>query len=483
LAEIKRILVANRGEIALRVMRTCRDMGISSVAVFSEPDRRSPHVYFADERVELRGASPRAAYLDIEQLIAVARSRRVDAIHPGYGFLSENPAFQEACTAAGLTFIGPTAQSIRAMGDKVHARRRIKEAGVPVVPGTDALPDAKAALQAAERIGFPVLVKAAAGGGGIGMRVAQRAEELPAAFEACQRAARASFASADVYLEQYLEKPRHIEMQILADAHGNTLALGERECSIQRRHQKLLEETPAVVLEPQRRAAMAQAAISAARAVGYQNAGTIEFIVSKNEFFFLEMNTRLQVEHPITEMTLGIDLVREQIRVAAGERFPEAGFPAPRGHAIEFRINAEDPANNFMPAPKRIHRYAPPTGPGVRVDSGVRPNQEVSPHFDSLLAKLIVWGQDRDQAIGRGRRALAEFVLTGPRTTIPFHRAVLEEKDFLQGRISTRFIDDHPSLLERTRALAGESSPMEPLYGSPQLAAAVAAAIVVGDEA
>jgi acetyl-CoA carboxylase biotin carboxylase subunit len=482
LASVTGVLVANRGEIALRVMRTCREMGIPTVAVYAEPDARAPHAYFADERVLLRGSSPRQAYLDVDQLVRIARDHGADAVHPGYGFLSENPTFVEACASDGLTFIGPSASSMRAMGNKVESRRRMIAAGVPVVPGTAALGDEAAALAAAKRLGYPVMVKAAAGGGGIGMRVAKGAEDLPAAFEACRRAAQTSFASPDVYLERYLSHPRHIEMQVLADAHGTTLALGERECSIQRRHQKLLEETPAVGLSQARRAAMAEAAIKAAAAVGYHNAGTVEFIVSGDDFYFLEMNTRLQVEHPVTESVLGIDLVREQIRVARGERLPSGGYPAPRGHAIEFRINAEDPLRNFMPAPRRVQRYAPPTGPGVRVDSGIRPHQDISPHFDSLLLKLIVWADDRNAAIGRGRRALQELVLTGPKTTVPFHRAVLDEPDFVNGRISTGFIDEHPGLLERTRAFAAQSSPLEPLYGGGEIAAAIAAGVVIAGE-
>jgi acetyl/propionyl-CoA carboxylase alpha subunit len=456
-------------------------MGIPTVAVYAEPDARAPHVYFADERVALSGASPRQAYLDIEQLVRIAREHGADAIHPGYGFLSENPGFAEACASNGLTFIGPRAPSMRAMGNKIESRRRMIAAGVPVVPGTAALTDEAAAVSEARKIGYPVMVKAAAGGGGIGMRVAKGPDELPTAFEACRRAAQSSFGNPDVYLERYLEHPRHIEMQILADDHGTTLALGERECSIQRRHQKLLEETPAVGLSPARRQTIAHAAVKAAAAVEYRNAGTVEFIVSGEEFYFLEMNTRLQVEHPVTEMVLGIDLVREQIRIARGERIPEAGYPSPRGHAIEFRINAEDPLRNFMPAPRRVQRYAPASGPGVRVDSGIRPHQDVSPHFDSLLLKLIVWAADRESAVGRGRRALQEFVLTGPKTTIPFHRALLEEPDFLAGRISTAFIDEHPSLLERTRDFASRPSPFESLYGGGEIAAAIAASVVASD--
>jgi acetyl-CoA carboxylase biotin carboxylase subunit len=482
LASVTKVLVANRGEIALRVMRTCREMGIPTVAVYAEPDARVPHTYFADERAALSGATPRQAYLDIEQLVRVAREHGADAVHPGYGFLAENPAFAEACANHGLTFIGPSAASMRAMGDKVEARRRMTDARVPVVPGTAALADDAAAVREAERIGYPVMVKAAAGGGGIGMRVAKGAADLPAAFEACRRAAQSSFGSPVVYLERYLPHPRHIEMQVLADDHGTTLALGERECSIQRRHQKLLEETPAVGLTVSRRQAMAEAAVKAAAAVDYRNAGTVEFIVSGEEFYFLEMNTRLQVEHPVTESVLGIDLVREQIRVARGERLPAGGYPKPRGHAIEFRINAEDPLRNFMPTPRRVQRYAPATGPGVRVDSGIRPHQEISQHFDSLLLKLIVWAHDRESAIGRGRRALQEFVLTGPKTTIPFHRALLEEPDFVNGRISTSFIQDHPSLLEKTREFDKEPSPFEALYGSGEVAAAIAAGVVLRGE-
>jgi pyruvate carboxylase subunit A len=481
LASVTKVLVANRGEIALRVMRTCREMGIPTVAVYAEPDARSPYAYFADERVALSSATPRQAYLDIEQLVWVAREHGADGVHPGYGFLSENPALAEACAKNGLTFIGPTALSMRAMGDKVEARRRMVDAGVPVVPGTAALADDAAAIREAERIGYPVMVKAAAGGGGIGMRVAKTAGELPAAFEACRRAAQSSFGTPDVYLERYLEHPRHIEMQVLADDHGTTLALGERECSIQRRHQKLLEETPAVGLSASRRRAMAEAAVTAAAAVAYRNAGTVEFIVSGEDFYFLEMNTRLQVEHPVTELVLGIDLVRQQIRIARGERLPRGGYAEPRGHAIEFRINAEDPLRNFMPTPRRVQRYAPSSGPGVRVDSGIRPHQDISPHFDSLLLKLIVWADDRESAIGRGRRALQEFVLTGPKTTIPFHRALLEEADFVNGRISTSFIQDHPGLLEKTREFEKEPSPIEALYGAGEVAAAIAAGVVVSD--
>jgi acetyl-CoA carboxylase biotin carboxylase subunit len=472
---IRKVLVANRGEIALRVMRTCREMRIQTVAVYAEPDRRTPHVYFADERVELTGASPREAYLGIDQLIMIARTSGADAVHPGYGFLSENAAFADACEAAGLTFIGPSGTSMRAMGDKVEARRRMEAAGVPIVPGTQGLNGEEEVRAAATRIGYPVLLKAAAGGGGIGMRIADKEEDLLPAFESCRRAATSSFADPTVYMEKYLDQPRHIELQVLADVEGLTLTLGERECSIQRRHQKLVEETPSVALTEERRAAMADAAARAARAVSYRNAGTIEFIVSKDAFYFLEMNTRLQVEHTVTEMVRDIDLVREQIRIAQGERLlPDP--PAPRGHAIEFRINAEDPTRNFLPSPRRIRRYAPPTGPGVRVDGGIRPHQEVSPHFDPLLAKLIVFAQDRETAIERGRRALQEFVLTGPATTIPFHRALLEEPDFFDGKISTHFIADHPALMERTRAFAQQPSPLEPLYGNEEVAAIAASA-------
>jgi acetyl-CoA carboxylase biotin carboxylase subunit len=476
---VSKVLVANRGEIALRIMRTCREMGIPTVGVFSEPDRRAPHVAFAEERVELTGTNPREAYLDIAQLIKVARASGADAVHPGYGFLAENAAFADACVEAGVTFIGPSPSSMQAMGDKLEARRRMRMAGVPVVPGTAALTDDQTAMIEAERIGYPVLVKAAAGGGGIGMRVAKTVEDLPAAIEGCRRAAKSSFGDDTVYLEKYLDHPRHIEMQVLADTQGTTLALGERDCSIQRRHQKLVEETPAVGLDADVRAAMAAAAVRAAEAVAYHSAGTIEFIYSAGQFYFLEMNTRLQVEHPVTEAVLGMDLVREQIRIARGQRLSADSVPSPRGHAIEFRINAEDPVRNFLPSPRAVRRYAPASGPGIRVDSGIHPHQEISPYFDPLLLKLIVWGADREQAIGRGRRALQEFVLTGPATTIPFHRALLEEPDFQAGRISTYFIQEHPSLLEHVRAHAEEHSPFEGLYGAPEVAAAIGAIVAV----
>jgi acetyl-CoA/propionyl-CoA carboxylase biotin carboxyl carrier protein len=479
---VAKVLVANRGEIALRIMRTCREMGIPAVAVYAEPDRRAPHVAFAEERILLTGANPRAAYLDIPQLIAAARSAGADAVHPGYGFLAENPAFAEACGEAGITFIGPSAASMRAMGDKVAARRAMQAAGVPVVPGTDTVTDDQAAVAEAERLGYPVLVKASAGGGGIGMRVAKTVDELRPAVEGARRAALSAFGNQAVYIEKYLDHPRHIEVQVLADAQGTTLALGERDCSIQRRHQKLVEETPAVGLNAETRTAMAAAAVRAAEAVGYQSAGTIEFIVSGGQFYFLEMNTRLQVEHPITEMVLGMDLVREQIRIARGESLSADGVPASRGHAIEFRINAEDPLRNFLPSPKPIRRYGPPCGPGVRVDSGIHPHLEVSAHFDPLLVKLIVWGADRQQAIARGRRALQEFVLTGPATTIPFHRSLLQEPDFQAGRITTYFIQEHPALLERVRSFTAEHSPFEAFYGSPEVAAAIGAIVAVSEE-
>jgi pyruvate carboxylase subunit A len=478
---VTKILVANRGEIAMRVMRTCRELKIPTVAVYPEEDRKALHVAFADEREELEAANPRAAYLDIPQIIQAAKKHSADAIHPGYGFLSENAKFAAACVEAGVEFIGPGPHSIEAMGDKVAAREAMRKAGVPVVPGTDALADEAAAVEAANRIGYPVLVKASAGGGGIGMRVARKPEELPGAFEACRRAAQASFGNPSVYLERYLDQPRHIEMQVLADAHGTTLALGERDCSIQRRHQKLIEETPAPGLTQERRTAMAQAAIKAAAAVGYKNAGTVEFIFSKDDFYFLEMNTRLQVEHPITEEVLGVDLVAWQIRIARGERLPENGLGKPRGHAIEFRTNAEDPLRNFLPTPRRIQRYVPPTGPGVRVDSGIRPHMDVSSHFDSLLLKLIVRGEDRLEAIARGRRALAEFILRGPSTTIPFHRAVLEEPDYVDGKLSTHFIEDHPDLLKRTQQFAAQPSPLERLYGGEEAVAAIAGALAAAE--
>ena len=472
-----KVLVANRGEIAIRVMRACRELGMETVAIYSDADRRAIHTRYADEAHHIGAAPPAQSYLQLDKIVKLAGDVGAQAIHPGYGFLSERPEFPEACQAAGITFVGPPAAAMRAMGSKLEARALATSHGVPVTPGSDALDDPAAAASVAREIGFPVIVKPSGGGGGIGMKVVEKQEDLGAAIESSRNAARASFGDPTVYVEKYVRKPRHIEIQVIADEHGNVVHLGERECSIQRRHQKILEETPSPAVSPEIRTRMGEAAISAARAAGYVNAGTVEFIFSEGDFYFLEVNARLQVEHPVTEEVTGIDLVKEQIRVAAGMplSFTQEGVRW-TGHAIEMRINAEDPARRFIPNPKRIARWVAPSGPGIRVDSGFGPGSEVPPNYDSLVAKLIVHGADRAEAIARASRALREFVLVGPATTIPYHRAILESPVFRAGKLTTRFIDDHPELIEAARRFVGEPSPMD--YGADSRRVAAAAAAV-----
>ena len=471
-----KVLVANRGEIAIRVMRACRELGIRTVAVYSDADKSAIHVRYADEAHHIGGAAPTDSYLQLERIVKVARDVGAEAIHPGYGFLSEKAAFPDACEAAGIKFIGPPGHAMRSLGSKLAARELAAKHGVPVTPGSGAVDPANA-LDEARKIGFPVMLKPSGGGGGIGMKVVESEAQLKSAIESTAQAARSAFGDATVYLERYVRNPRHIEIQVICDTHGNAVHLGERECSIQRRHQKIMEETPSPALTPDLRAAMGAAAIKAARAAGYVNAGTVEFIFSDGEFYFLEVNARLQVEHPITEAVTGIDLVKEQIRVAAGL---ELGFTQEdvswSGHAIEMRINAEDPLRKFIPNPKRISRWVAPAGPGVRVDSGFGPGSDVPPNYDSLVAKLIVHGSDRADAIARASRALREFVLIGPATTIPYHRAILENADFRAGNLSTRFIEDHPQLIEQAQRFAADVSPFD--YGpDPRHVAAAAAAV------
>ncbi|TME07888.1 MAG: acetyl-CoA carboxylase biotin carboxylase subunit [Chloroflexi bacterium] len=473
----KKILVANRGEIAIRVMRACRELGIATAAVYSDADTNAIHVRYADEAHHIGGAAPADSYLHLERIVKTAHDCGAEAIHPGYGFLSEKPAFPEACTAAGITFIGPPASAMRALGSKLAARKLAVENGVPVTPGSDAVTDAASAKAAADKVGFPIMVKPSGGGGGIGMKVVESEKELVAAVETSVQAARSAFGDPTVYLERYIRKPRHIEIQVICDQHGHAVHLGERECSIQRRHQKIIEETPSTAISAEIRTAMGEAAIRAVTAAGYVNAGTVEFMFSDGKFFFLEVNARLQVEHPITEAVTGIDLVKEQIRVASGM---ELGFTQTdvtwTGHAIEMRINAEDPTRNFMPNPKRINRWVAPAGPGVRVDSGFGPGSDVPANYDSLVAKLIVYGVDRAEAIARAGRALREFVVVGPSTTIPYHRAIIDSPDFRAGKLSTRFIDDHPELVEKAKVFAVEPSPFD--YGpDPRHIAAAAAAV------
>jgi pyruvate carboxylase subunit A len=474
-----KVLVANRGEIALRVIRGCRDLGIATVAVHSEADRTAAFVLLADEAVEIGTAPAAQSYLRADVIIGAARSTGAEAIHPGYGFLSENQEFARACAAAGITFIGPGADAMAAMGEKVPARQRMRDSGVPIVPGSDALEDADSAVAAATEVGYPVLIKASAGGGGIGMRVARDEQELRDSLPAAQSTAERAFGNATVFLERYVDSPRHIEIQVLADHHGHVVHLGERECSIQRRHQKILEESPSPVIDAATRVRMGEAAVTAARAVGYVNAGTVEFIYSNGEFFFLEMNARLQVEHPVTELVYGVDLVVEQLRIAAGEelRLRQEDL-VPSGHAIECRVNAERYAKNFMPSPGQVTGYHEPSGPGVRVDSSLVAPGMVSPHYDPLIAKLICWGQTREMATARMRRALMEYAITGISTNIDYHLAILGDPDFVSGAYTTQFIDGHPQLVEAAQEWEERRRPFQRVLRDPARAAAIAAAAV-----
>ncbi len=443
----KRILIANRGEIAVRVAQTVQEMGMRAVAVYSEPDRSSPHVAAADEAHPLEGKTAAETYLRGEKIIEIAKRNHIDAIHPGYGFLSENAAFAQACRDAGITFIGPSPEVIRATGNKIAAKKTLSAAGVPVVPGWTGTgkEDPKRFVTEAAKIGYPVLVKAASGGGGKGMRLVREKRDLLNAVEAAQREANAAFGDSQVFLERYIERPRHVEFQIFGDAHGNVVHLFERECSIQRRHQKILEETPSPALSAQLRARMGEAAVRAARAVSYTNAGTVEFLVdAAGEFYFLEINTRLQVEHPVTELTTGHDLVRAQILVAAGEHLPFSQEELRQdGHAIEVRICAEDAERDFMPSTGTIDVFVPPTGPGIRVDSGVVQGSEVSVYYDPMLAKLIVKGRTRNDAIQKLAWALNHFVVLGVTTNIRFLRALIDHPEFLAGRLHTQFLQEN----------------------------------------
>ncbi|MDP9192445.1 MAG: acetyl-CoA carboxylase biotin carboxylase subunit [Acidobacteriota bacterium] len=437
-----KILIANRGEIALRIIAACKEMGIKTVAVHSEADRDSLHVRYADDDVCIGPAASKQSYLSISSIIAAAEITGADAIHPGYGFLSENAHFAEIVGECNLTFIGPPAQAIRLMGDKARARETAKNAGVPIIPGSDgAMRTVEEAADVARSIGYPVILKASAGGGGRGMRICWEENDLQTQYDTARNEAERAFGDGSVYLEKYLERPRHIEIQVFADTHGRTVHLGERECSIQRRHQKLIEESPSPALNDETRRKMGEAAIRLCESVGYVNAGTIEFLYQDGEFYFMEMNTRIQVEHPVTEEVTGIDLVKEQIRVAAGEKLsvPLGEFHL-RGHAMEFRVNAEDPVT-FAPNPGKIRELHLPGGPGVRVDTHIYRDYVVPPHYDSLLAKLIVRGKNREDTIARGRRALEQFVVEGVKTTIPLHRAILNNDKFIRGDISTRFMD------------------------------------------
>ena len=439
----KKILIANRGEIALRIISACRELGIKTVAIYSEADRDALHVRYADEDVCVGPFPSAASYLNISSIISAAEITEADAIHPGYGFLSENAYFAEILHDCNIAFIGPSPEAIRKMGDKSVARKTVAAAGVPTVPGSPGpLESVDEALPWARKAGYPVILKASAGGGGRGMRVARDERELASAFDTARAEAEKAFGNAEVYMEKYLESPRHIEFQVFGDSHGNLRHLGERECSIQRRHQKLIEEAPSPALDEGLRKRMGAAAVAAARAVNYTNAGTIEFLLDPDgRFYFMEMNTRLQVEHPITEEVTALDLVKEQIAVAAGAPLSFADREmTPRGHAIEFRINAEDPVT-FAPSPGRIASFHAPGGLGVRVDTAAYQGYVIPPHYDSLIAKLIVWGRNRMEAIQRGRRALDFFVIEGIKTTIPLHRRILDDSDFIDGKLSTHFME------------------------------------------
>ncbi|MFN3134005.1 MAG: acetyl-CoA carboxylase biotin carboxylase subunit [Candidatus Kryptonium sp.] len=441
----KKILIANRGEIALRIIRTCKELGIKTVAVYSEADRYSLHVRFADEAVCIGPGPSKDSYLNIPRIIAAAEITNAEAIHPGYGFLSENAMFAEICESSGIKFIGPTPDAIEAMGDKALAKETMRKAGVPVIPGSDGVVETlEEAREIANEIGYPIMLKAAAGGGGKGMRMVNDESELENAWQTARTEAESAFGNPAVYIEKFIERPRHIEIQILADEHGNVIHLGERDCSIQRRHQKLIEESPSPIITPELREAMGQAAVKGAKSVKYRNAGTIEFLVDKNgNFYFMEMNTRIQVEHPVTEMVYGIDIVREQIRIAAGEKLNiKQRQLKPNGHAIECRINAEDPYKGFRPSPGKITGLHFPGGFGVRVDSHIYQDYVVPPYYDSMIAKLIVHGKTRDEAITRMLRALEEFVIEGVHTTIPFHIKLLNSREFRSGvDYDTKFID------------------------------------------
>jgi len=438
----QKVLIANRGEIALRVIRACRELGLRTVAVYSEADRDSLHVRFSDEDVCIGPPPSRESYLNVPRIIAAAEITGAEAIHPGYGFLAENAEFAEICERSGFVFVGPGPEQIRRMGNKAEARRTMEDAGVPVVPGTEGRVDElEEARREAERIGFPIMIKAASGGGGKGMRIAATPEDFDNAFSTARSEADGAFDDPSVYLEKVVEDPRHVEIQVLADRHGNTIHLGERDCSVQRRHQKLIEEAPSPILDAETRRAMGEAAIRGSEAIGYTNAGTVEFLVGADgDFYFMEMNTRIQVEHPVTEWVTGVDLVREQLRVAAGEAIEFDSVPRLHGHAIECRINAEDPEHDFRPTPGTVSAFHAPGGNGIRVDTHVYAGYRIPPHYDSLLGKLIVYGKDRRQALDRTYHALDEFVIEGVPTTIPFLKRVIRHPEFEAGEHDTRFV-------------------------------------------
>ena len=482
---VNRILIANRGEIAIRVMRACREMGIASVAVYSEADKEALFAKYADEAYCIGPPPATASYLNIQKVIEVAKESGAGAIHPGYGFLAENPKFAGACEEEGIKFIGPSSRVLDLMGDKVRARRKMIKAGVPVVPGTDeCVAEFGQARDIANEIGYPVIIKPSGGGGGIGMTIVANEGELANALKSTQAIATTTFGLCDVYIEKYLSSPRHIEFQILGDSKGNTIHLGERECSIQRRHQKLIEESPSAAVTPVMRAKMGETAANAARFVGYEGAGTMEFLFSGGRFYFLEVNARIQVEHPVTEMVTGIDIVKEQIRIASGLplsiRQEEVRI---NGWSIECRINAEDPLDDFAPSPGKLKDYRSPGGIGVRVDSGVYTHYSIPPFYDPMISKLVSWGKDRNEAIERMRRALYEYVIVGVKTNIPFHMAVMENPRYVEGELETGFIDRETGLFDDIKRIVeqgdslGEKLP-QPFSEKKKIAAIAAVAAV-----
>ncbi|RJX24554.1 MAG: acetyl-CoA carboxylase biotin carboxylase subunit [Dethiobacter sp.] len=460
---IKKILIANRGEIAVRVMRACREMDISFVAVYSEADKDAIFVKYADETYLLGPAPATQSYLNIEKVIKASKECGADAIHPGYGFLAENPKFAYACEQEGIKFIGPSSRVLELMGDKVTARREMIKAGVPVVPGTnECVAEFKEAKSIADEIGYPVIIKPSGGGGGIGMSVVANEGELAKALESTQAIATTTFGLCDVYIEKYLPNPRHIEFQVLGDSHGNVIHLGERECSIQRRHQKLIEESPSPAITARMRAQMGEVAANAARYVGYEGAGTVEFLFSDGKFYFLEVNARVQVEHPVTEIVTGMDIVKEQIRIASGLPLSIKQKEVKlNGSAIECRINAEDPLNDFVPTPGKIKSYHPPGGIGVRVDSGVYASYTIPSFYDPMISKLIVWGRNRNEAIARMQRALYEYIIFGVKSNIPFHKAVMENERFVKGELGTHFIESETALLDDMKRIMEREKPLE----------------------
>ncbi|MDW7731631.1 MAG: acetyl-CoA carboxylase biotin carboxylase subunit [Methanolobus sp.] len=455
----KKVLVANRGEIAIRAMRACRELGIQTVAVYSEADKNALFAKYADEAYYIGPAPSSQSYLNMDRIIEVALESGAEGIHPGYGFLSENSTFARKCEDAGIIFIGPSSKAIEQMGSKIAARNAMIKAGVPVVPGTEgAISTEEEAIEMADSIGYPVIIKASAGGGGIGMKIVHSKEGFKAALHSIQSVAASAFGDPTVFIEKYVEEPRHIEFQILADKYGDVVYVMERECSIQRRHQKLIEEAPSPVMTPELRKEMGETAVKAAKAIGYENAGTVEFLYSKGNYYFLEVNTRLQVEHTITEMITGIDLAKQQLRIAYGEKLPfKQEDIAYRGWAIECRINAEDPLNDFAPSPGKIRRYRSAGGPGIRVDSGVHMGYTISPYYDSMISKLCAWGQTREEAIDRMKRALYEYVVVGVTTNIPFHKAVLRNQAFREGKLTTHFIDEY-NIIEDVKKVVEEDS-------------------------